>query len=281
MAHEAARLTDRWALVFSDSESSHIWRASLQASGDRELELAFLLAEAEASPAPECAHGLEYIRTIFWDKLSGSPQFTGDRPAVACEAITVMHAKGSAPRWNGGGKRGIYAVATVLDRGGGRGGIEPRLHTTQKPKGLLLALEEDFTDPERAIAGATASASLIYDFTAGVCTSGAAAIDAEGGPRFWVGCELDPLVDLDECKHCGREAADHGHPFASRKRGGDADVCKVCGVRRVDHGSHDFEPVRSRVWADRGATRLDAALSGSTYSARRSGQLSLMDRMVQ
>src|SRR5262249_31429616 len=41
----------RWVVVFSDTESAHLWR------------------EAIAS---------KYIRTAFWHKVGGAPQFTGD-----------------------------------------------------------------------------------------------------------------------------------------------------------------------------------------------------------
>jgi hypothetical protein len=83
-----ADLVKRWALVFSDTESSHLWRGAM-----RSTDL------------------LEYVRTCFWDRVGSAPQFTGDRPAVACEAITVCHPPGRK-QWNGGGKRGIYRAYT-------------------------------------------------------------------------------------------------------------------------------------------------------------------------
>jgi DNA modification methylase len=123
VADEIARLTARWALVFSDTESAHLWRDSLENAG------------------------MEYVRTMFWRKVGGAPQFTGDRPAVACESITVCHQKGRK-WWNGGGKQGFYDTPIVLDRGAG----ETRLHTTQKPLALMEALVRDFTDPGETIA---------------------------------------------------------------------------------------------------------------------------------
>jgi DNA modification methylase len=117
-----ARITRRWALVFSDTESSHLWRQAFEAAG------------------------MEYVRTCFWRKLNGAPQFTGDRPAVACEAITVVHQKGRK-RWNGGGKQGFYEFPIVIDRGAG----ETRVHTTQKPLALMEALVRDFSDPGELI----------------------------------------------------------------------------------------------------------------------------------
>jgi DNA modification methylase len=114
---------DRWSLVFSDTESAHLW-------------------------ATEMAETLEYVRTAFWHKVGGAPQFTGDRPAVACEAITIGHRAGKK-RWNGGGKQGIYSVPIVLDRGASA--TEFRCHTTQKPEALMVHLVSDFTDQGETI----------------------------------------------------------------------------------------------------------------------------------
>jgi|SRR6185312_8467073 len=116
-AAQFARLVRRWVLVFSDTESSHLWRESLE------------------------RHGLEYVRTLFWRKVGGTPQFTGDRPGIACEAITAAHPPG-AKRWNGGGRQGWYDEPIMLDRAGNGA----RIHSAQKPPGLIAALISDFTD---------------------------------------------------------------------------------------------------------------------------------------
>ena len=164
-AAQAARLSARWTLVFSDVESTWLWRTSL------------------------CAAGLEYVRTGLWHKIGGTPQFTGDRPGTAVEAITICHPKGRK-RWNGGGKQALwedgyapgealwYEAPTVIDRGDGGA---PRVHTTQKPERLMLALCEDFTEP----------GELVYDFTAGSCTTGIGCLRASGGPRRFVGIERE------------------------------------------------------------------------------------------
>lgn len=117
LALEIARVVRRWVAVFSDSESDWLWRLSLRAAG------------------------LDYVRTAAWVR-TGAPQFTGDRPAVGFEAITLAHPAGRK-RWNGGGKHGLYHVPIVQNRGG----RTPRIHTTQKPLALMLELVEDFTDP--------------------------------------------------------------------------------------------------------------------------------------
>lgn len=124
VAEWCAHFVPRWSLIFSDTESAHLWREA----GERD--------------------DLQYVRTAFWHKVGGAPQFTGDRPSVACEAITIMHPPGRK-RWNGGGKAGLYSVPIVLNRGASA--TEWRCHTTQKPEELMMQLVADFTDPGETI----------------------------------------------------------------------------------------------------------------------------------
>lgn len=137
MARYAQWFAKRWVLVFSDTESDYLWRGALQGAG------------------------LEYVRTCFWEKVGGAPQMTGDRPAVALEAITACHQPGQK-RWNGGGSQGLYKWPIVVSRGGPN---DERVHTTQKPKLLMVDLVKDFTD----------EGDTILDFTAGSGTTGVAA----------------------------------------------------------------------------------------------------------
>ena len=74
-AGEMVRIARRWSLVFSDTESAHLWAGQL----------------IDANT--------DYVRTCFWHKVGGAPQFTGDRPAVAVEAITCAH-RVVLKRWN-------------------------------------------------------------------------------------------------------------------------------------------------------------------------------------
>lgn len=137
VAVEMARLVRRWALIFSDVESCHLWRTALEQAG------------------------LNYKRTCSWEKLAGAPQFSGDRPGQAFETITCAHQPGRT-RWNGGGKQGRYSVAIEQNIGG----VQRRHHPTAKPLELMLALVADFTDP----------GDLILDPFAGSATTGAAAL---------------------------------------------------------------------------------------------------------
>jgi hypothetical protein len=100
-----------------------------------------------------------WARSGIWDRVdTGSPQFTGDRPAQGAEGIAIWHSDGERKRWNGGGKRGVWRHAIVPP------GAE-RVHETQKPVSLMRALVLDFTDPD----------DLIVDFFAGSGTTGVAA----------------------------------------------------------------------------------------------------------
>ena len=150
LATEYARITRRWVAVFSDTESDYLWRQALEVAG------------------------LEYVRTMFWHKVGSTPQFTGDRPAVALEAITLCHRPGRK-RWNGGGKHGLYSVPIVLNRGGN----DCRWHPTQKPIELMRQLVADFTDP----------GETVLDSHMGSGTTGAACVELG---RQFIGIELDP-----------------------------------------------------------------------------------------
>lgn len=153
-ADQCERVCRRWALVFSDVESSHLWRGELTAVG------------------------MDYCRTGAWIKVGATPQFTGDRPGVGFEAITICHAKGKK-RWNGGGAPAVWTHLTCIDRGSPAQTNNERMHPTQKPLPLMLELVSLFTDPD----------DLILDPYCGSGTTGVAAIRL--GRRF-IGIERDP-----------------------------------------------------------------------------------------
>jgi hypothetical protein len=142
------RLARRWVLVFSDVESTHLWRGELVASG------------------------LDYVRTGAWIKEGGTPQFTGDRPAVGFEAITICHPSGKK-KWNGGGSHGVWSFPVVNGQAD-----ETRVHTTQKPARLMRKLVALFTDPN----------DLILDPFAG---SGTTLVAAYEQGRRALGVEMD------------------------------------------------------------------------------------------
>jgi hypothetical protein len=110
---------NRWALVFSDAESTHEWRSALEAAG------------------------LRYVRTGAWAKPDPMPQMSGDRPAVGFEPCTIAHAQGPM-RWNGGGKPALWIHNT--SKGLGRPD-----HPCPKPESLMLEIVRQFTDPGETI----------------------------------------------------------------------------------------------------------------------------------
>jgi site-specific DNA-methyltransferase (adenine-specific) len=112
---EARRLAQRWTLAFCDLESIADWSHTVQ------------------------YFGLSYVRACVWDKVDSAPQFTGDRPAAAAEAIICAHAKG-AKRWNGGGGRNVFRHPVNGERGS-------KPHPSTKPDALMRELVTLFTDP--------------------------------------------------------------------------------------------------------------------------------------
>jgi site-specific DNA-methyltransferase (adenine-specific) len=113
----------RWVLVFSDVESCGDWRRTL------------------------VREGLRYARTGAWIRENTAPQFSGDRPAVGFEAITICHSKACRLKWNGGGLPAVWRYpivhASSSERAVG--------HTTPKPLALMRKLIEQFTDPGELI----------------------------------------------------------------------------------------------------------------------------------
>jgi site-specific DNA-methyltransferase (adenine-specific) len=142
-----AVLAKRWSLVFSDLEGIELWRTM------------GLAAE------------LDYVRTCIWDKVDSAPQFTGDRPAAAAEAVILLHPKGRK-RWHGGGRRNVFRHEVNAERGG-------KPHPSTKPSALMVELVELFTD----------AGEVILDPYCGSGSTGVAAL--RRGRRF-IGIEKDP-----------------------------------------------------------------------------------------
>lgn len=117
-AQAIARLTRRWALIFTNAEGQSDWEKELR------------------------NHDVRHIRVGAWVKIGAQPQLTGDRPGVGFEAIEIAHGPERC-RWNGGGHHAVWTHAIATDRSGGG----DRFHTTQKPLSLMLELVELFTDP--------------------------------------------------------------------------------------------------------------------------------------
>jgi site-specific DNA-methyltransferase (adenine-specific) len=144
----------------------------------RRWTLAFCSFEMVGGYAKE-AKGA-WVRTGIYRRTNGAPQFTGDRPAQAGEAIAIMHRPKVRKRWNGHGKAGCWEAAVEHEKD---------RHPTQKPLGLMKDLIADFTDPD----------DIIFDPFCGHGTTGVAALLA--GRRF-VGVELKPKYAIRASARC-------------------------------------------------------------------------------
>lgn len=113
-ALEAARLVQRWVVVFCQAEAVAVWRDTLEAAG------------------------LVYRRAAIWVKPDAQPQLSGDRPGMGYESMVCAHVPGRSI-WHGGGKVGVYTF--------NKNEAEPHQHPTQKPLLLMERLLLDFTDP--------------------------------------------------------------------------------------------------------------------------------------
>jgi DNA modification methylase len=139
-----ARVIRRWAIVFCDAESAHLWKAALEAGG------------------------MIHKRMGVWVQPNPTPQFSGDRPGTGFEMCEIAHRDGRC-RWNGGGMPAVWIFPRPAI------GSEERRsahHPTPKPIALMSALVADFTN----------AGDLICDPFAGSGTTGVAALRA--GRRF-------------------------------------------------------------------------------------------------
>lgn len=148
LAREAVRLSKGWALFFCQAEAVGSWRDAIEAAGGK------------------------YKRPLIWVKPDSSPQFNGQMPAVGYESMPLAWCGQGWPKWNGGGRRGVF---THLTNPSDRHGVHP----TEKPVSLMRELVSLFSNP----------GDLILDPCMGSGTTGIAA--AKLGRRF-IGIELDP-----------------------------------------------------------------------------------------
>lgn len=131
-----------------------------------------------------------WVRSGFWRRVGGAPQFSGDRPGQPGEGIAIWHGAGTGRmQWNGGGKQAFYEHAVV------RG--PDRVHKTQKPESLMQEILADFT----------CAGEVILDAYAGSGTTGVSA------KRLGRRCVL---VEIDEatCEVAARRLSQQAFEFA-------------------------------------------------------------------
>jgi site-specific DNA-methyltransferase (adenine-specific) len=87
------------------------------------------------------AAGEAWVRSGFWRRPNGVPQFSGDRPGQPGEGVAIMHRVGPK-RWNGGGHHAFW-VSNIEQHG--------RIHPTQKPERLISEMLRQFSDEGETI----------------------------------------------------------------------------------------------------------------------------------
>lgn len=122
--------------------------------------------------AAQGVHARAWKRAGVLLKTNPTPQFTGDRPAVPCDALAIMHAEYTGrTRWNGRGAAALYRFGRETKR--------KVWHETQKPVSLMAELVGLYSDP----------GEVVFDPYSGSGTTGIAAL---GLGRSYIGCEINP-----------------------------------------------------------------------------------------
>jgi site-specific DNA-methyltransferase (adenine-specific) len=121
----AAANVQRWSVLFTDKESSHLWRDAATGAGAR------------------------YVRTVPWVRWS-QPQKSGDRPTSGSEDVVTCHNAGAGRmHWNGPGSLVSFEEKSLR-------GAEK--HPTEKPLDLMLSIVSWFSDPGEMVLDLTAGA---------------------------------------------------------------------------------------------------------------------------
>lgn len=111
VARIAARAS-RWTAVFSDLESSHLWRDAI-------------------SEDPS----VQYVKSVPWVRWS-QPQLSGDRPPSGMEIVTLAHRNGRK-HWSGPGAFVAFTAKSLRGE---------QKFSCEKPLDLMLALVSWFSD---------------------------------------------------------------------------------------------------------------------------------------
>lgn len=126
----AARMS-RWSLVFTDHESTHLWRSDCEMAGAEYVR--------PVVHTPELAPGFEYEGTLPWVRWS-QPQLSGDRPPQGSECVLHFHRVGEK-RTSCPGNLVAYTRRALR-----QSKSNPK-HPTEKPLDLLLDMVSWWSDP--------------------------------------------------------------------------------------------------------------------------------------
>ena len=130
---------------------------------------------------------LRSLRVGAWVKPNPMPQISGDRPGMGWEPVMFLHRDDIRPRWNGGGKAGVWSTPVAQNEG----------HPTAKPLAMVRDWVRLFTNP----------GDLVLDPFAGSGTTLRAALD-EG--RRAIGVELEERYCEVIAKRLAQDVLDFG-----------------------------------------------------------------------
>lgn len=128
LARVAARM-ERWSIVFTDHESTHLWRSDVQMAGAE-----YVRTVANTPPDTDPYEGV--IPWVRWSQ----PQLSGDRPPQGSEAVLHFHRVG-AKRTNCPGNLIAYTRRCL------RASKTDPKHPTEKPLDLMLDMVSWWSDP--------------------------------------------------------------------------------------------------------------------------------------
>ena len=114
------------------------------------------------------AAGKAWVRSGFWRRINGVPQFTGDRPSQPGEGIAIMHNVETKKWWNGKGRHAFWAFPIVSNGP----------HPTTKPLKLIQSITNDFS---------TAGETILDPFMG----SGTTLVAAKNLGRKAIGIEIE------------------------------------------------------------------------------------------
>ncbi len=152
-----------WLVCFCTPEGIAIWRDAIEAAG------------------------LRYKRAIAWLKPDAPPQFNGQGPGYAWDALVTAWCGKGYSRWNGGGGRNYIEMPS-------RDGSE-KVHPTQKPLKLMQKLVGLFSQPEQ----------VVLDPFMGSGTTGVACVHLK---RKFIGIECNEAYFEVACERIRRAQAE-------------------------------------------------------------------------
>jgi len=137
-----------WSLIFCQDEGIAQWRSHMDTL---------------------YGHGTRFYRPMIWLKPNAKPNLQGDGPGKGHEMIQAYWSGPGRPKWNGGGKVGVFIHARP----------HKVIHPTEKPISLMKELVRLFTNP----------GDVILDPFMGSGSTGVAALEL--GRKF-IGIERNP-----------------------------------------------------------------------------------------